>query len=97
MELGTGRKTPSDYFLPLSDPSEASGDTNVENVQREDVMEIGELDVDHLDERDGDRETRNGIEQDPTERIEKAKSKLNSLLQSINEMYSCIPSQCCRI
>ena len=51
-------------------------------------MEIGELDVDHLDERDGDRETRNGIEQDPTERIEKAKSKLNSLLQSINEMYS---------
>ena len=66
MELGTGRKTPSDYFLPLSDPSEAPG-TNVENVQREDLMQIQE---------------------DATERIEKAKSTLNSLLQSINEMQS---------
>ena len=83
MELGTGRKTPSDYFLPLSNPSEAPGETNVE---RDDLMEIGELDETNVE--NVQREDLMEIEEDPTERIEKAKSKLNSLLQSINEMYS---------
>ena len=82
MELGTGRKTPFDYFLPLSDPSEASG----ENVTRQNPMVIAE--VAELDERNGEREARNEIEQDPTERIETAKTKLSTLLQSINDMYS---------
>ena len=86
MEIGTGRKTPSDYFLPLSDPSEASGDANFENNIMEELMEAD--DVDELDERDGDREARKEIEQDPTARIENAKSKLNTLLQRLNEIYS---------
>ena len=89
MELGTGRKTPPEYFLPLSDPDEPSNE-NVERLSAENIARASDrdLEAENQMEIDQNRESGDGIEQDPSERIDKAKSKLDSLLRSINEMYS---------
>ena len=89
MELGTGRKTPPEYFLPLSDPDEPSNE-NVERLSAENIARASDrdLEAENQMEIDQNRESGDVIEQDPFERIDKAKSKLDSLLRSINEMYS---------
>ena len=85
MELGIGKRTPADYFLPLSDPNEPTVSEDVDGEEVEESVVIDEVNVDVDEERDGNREVMN--EQDQTERIEAAKLKLNNTLQRINELY----------
>ena len=76
MELGIGKRTPADYFLPLSDPNEPTVSEDVDEEEVEESVVIDEVNVDVDEERDGNREVMN--EQDQTERIEAAKLKLNT-------------------
>ena len=86
MELGTGEKTSIDYFLPLSNPDQTSGERTFE----EDIeMRADDVNEGFEDEERGQlRKSRVEVAENYEERIDNAKGKLAALLETMNNMFS---------
>ena len=86
MELGTGKKTSIDYFLPLLSPDQ----TSEERTFEEDIkMRADDVNEGFEDEERGQlRKSRVEVAENYEERIDNAKGKLAALLETMNNMFS---------
>ena len=86
MELGTGKKTSIDYFLPLLNPDQ----TSEERTFEEDIeMRADDVNEGFKDEERGQlRKSRVEVAENYEERIDNAKGKLAALLETMNNMFS---------
>ena len=91
MELGTGKKMSIDYFLPLSNPYQTSEERSFEEdieMRVEDENE-GFEDEEMIDEERGQlRNSRVEVAENYEKRIDNAKGKLATLLQTMNNMFA---------
>ena len=91
MELGTGKKMSIDYFLPLSNPYQTSEERSFEEdieMRVEDENE-GFEDEEMIDEERGQlRNSRVEVAENHEKRIDNAKGKLATLLQTMNNMFA---------
>ena len=86
MELGTGKKTSIDYFLPLLNPDQ----TSEERTFEEDIeMRADDVNEGFKDEERGQlRRSRVEVAENHEKRINNAKGKLATLLQTMNNMFA---------
>ena len=91
MELGTGKKMSINYFLPLSNPYQTSEERSFEEdieMRVEDENE-GFEDEEMIDEERGQlRNSRVEVAENHEKRIDNAKGKLATLLQTMNNMFA---------